>query len=147
MYIVRNECYIKCQSAPAAPTVNLTQPACGSATGTITVTAPTGTGMTYSINGSTYTNTSGIFTAVAVGTYNVTARNAAGCTSPGTSVTLNANPAAGSPDSQSDAAGMRISNRNYYCHCSNRNRNDLQHQRLNLYQYIGDLYRSCRWYL
>jgi hypothetical protein len=48
--------------------------------------------MTYSINGSTYTNTSGIFTSVAAGTYNVTARNASGCTSTGTSVTLNANP-------------------------------------------------------
>ena len=48
--------------------------------------------MTYSINGSTYTNTSGIFTAVAAGTYNVTAKNISGCTSPGTGVTLNANP-------------------------------------------------------
>ena len=83
--------------APAAPTVILTQPTCGSTTGTITVTAPTGTGMTYSINGSTYTNISGIFTAVAVGTYNVTAKNASGCTSPVTSVTLNANPAPVTP--------------------------------------------------
>ena len=78
--------------APATPTVTLTQPACGSATGTITVTAPTGAGMTYSINGSAYTNTSGIFTSVAAGTYNVTAKNAAGCISAATSVTLNANP-------------------------------------------------------
>ena len=83
--------------APAAPTVNLTQPACGSATGTITVTAPTGTGMTYSINGSTYTNTSGIFTGVAAGTYSATAKNSSGCTSQGTSVTLNANPAPVTP--------------------------------------------------
>jgi hypothetical protein len=35
------------------------------ATGTITVTAPTGTGITYSIDGATYTNTTGIFTNVA----------------------------------------------------------------------------------
>ena len=50
---------------PGTPTVSLTQPECGSTTGTITITAPTGTGMTYSINGSTYTNTSGIFPVVA----------------------------------------------------------------------------------
>ena len=93
----RDRRYLNANPAPAAPTVNLTQPACGSATGTITVTAPTGTGMTYSINGSTYTNTSGIFTGVAVGTYSVTARNSSGCTSPGTSVTLNANPAPAAP--------------------------------------------------
>ena len=41
-------------SPPAAPTVTLTQPTCILATGTITVTAPTGAGMTYSIDGLTY---------------------------------------------------------------------------------------------
>ena len=133
--------------APAAPTVNLTQPACGSSTGTITVTAPTGTGMTYSINGSTYTNTSGIFTGVATGTYSVTAKSSSGCTSPGTECYIKCQSSSGCPDSESDPAGMRISNRNNYHNCSNGNRNDLQHKRLNLYQYIGDLYGSCRWYL
>ena len=79
---------------PAAPTASATlQPTCAVATGTITVTAPTGTGMTYSIDGSTYTNTTGIFTLVAVGNYTVTARNSDGCTSTGTSVTINAQPA------------------------------------------------------
>ena len=100
--------------APAAPTISLTQPACGANTGTITVTAPTGTGMTYSINGSTYTNTTGIFTAVATGTYNVTARNASGCTSAGTSCYLKCQSGTGCPDSQSDPTRMRIINRNYY---------------------------------
>ena len=84
MYFPGTSVTLNANPSPAAPTVNLTQPACGSTTGTITVTAPTGTGMTYSINGSTYTNTSGIFTAVAAGTYNVTAKNASGCTSSGT---------------------------------------------------------------
>jgi hypothetical protein len=45
------------------------QPTCAVATGTITVTALTGTGITYSIDGATYTNTTGIFTNVAAATF------------------------------------------------------------------------------
>ncbi|NDP27593.1 MAG: VWA domain-containing protein, partial [Flavobacterium sp.] len=79
---------------PAVPTSAATlQPTCTVATGTITVTAPTGTGMTYSIDGSSYTNTSGIFTAVPAGTYSVTAKSAAGCISSPSSITINAQPA------------------------------------------------------
>jgi len=77
---------------PTTPIVSLTQPTCAVETGTITVTAPTGTGMTYSINGSTYTNTTGIFTTVAAATYSVTAKSAAGCISSPTSVTINVQP-------------------------------------------------------
>jgi hypothetical protein len=77
---------------PSTPTVTLTQPTCSLATGTITVNSPLGTGLTYSINGSTYTNTTGIFTAVAPGNYNVTAKSAAGCLSAVTSVTINPQP-------------------------------------------------------
>jgi len=77
----------------SAPTASATlNPTCTVATGTITVTAPTGTGMTYSIDGSTYANTTGIFTIVPAGTYSVTAMNASGCISTGTSVTVNAQP-------------------------------------------------------
>jgi hypothetical protein len=77
----------------AAPTVTLTQPTtCTTPTGTITITAPSGTGMTYSIDGSTYTNTTGIFTPVPAGSYLVTAKNADGCISSGTSVMINAQP-------------------------------------------------------
>ncbi|MCX6257451.1 MAG: hypothetical protein NTW49_06085, partial [Bacteroidia bacterium] len=51
--------------APAAPTASATlQPTCNIPTGTITITAPTGAGITYSIDGSTYTNTTGVFTLV-----------------------------------------------------------------------------------
>jgi len=77
---------------PAAPTVSLIQPSCTLATGTITVSASTGAGLTYSINGSTYTNTTGIFTGVASGTYAVSVRNASGCLSPATSAMINAQP-------------------------------------------------------
>jgi hypothetical protein len=61
-------------ATPAAPTAAATlQPTCAVATGTITVTVWTGTGITYSIDGSTYTNTTGIFTNV-LATYSVTVK-------------------------------------------------------------------------
>jgi hypothetical protein len=57
---------------PAAPTAAATlQPTCAVATGTITVSARL-EGITYSIDGSTYTNTTGIFTNVAA--YSVTVK-------------------------------------------------------------------------
>ena len=77
---------------PPAPTVALTQPTCSTATGIITVTAPTGAGMSYSINGSDYSNTTGIFGSLASGIYSVTARNADGCISSAINVTINAQP-------------------------------------------------------
>jgi gliding motility-associated-like protein len=77
---------------PAQPTVTLIQPTCPVPSGTITVTAPTGTGMTYSIDGTTYTNTTGIFSGLAPGSYNVTAMDADGYVSPVTPETINAIP-------------------------------------------------------
>jgi hypothetical protein len=71
----------------AAPTVNSTPPSCGQM-GTITVTAPTETGMTYSIDGVNYSNTTGIFTNIGGGTHAITAKSAAGCLSPATVVTF-----------------------------------------------------------
>jgi hypothetical protein len=74
-------------SLPSSPTIGtVTQPTCAVATGTITVTSPTG--MSYSMDGSTYTNTSGIFTSVATGSYSVTAKNSSGCISTVTNVTI-----------------------------------------------------------
>src|SRR6185369_665956 len=81
-------------TAPAAPTVNTTDPAtCTDVTGTITVTAPLGAGLSYSIDGIDYTNTTGVFNGVAPGTYNVTVQNAAGCISSATTATINGAPA------------------------------------------------------
>lgn len=74
--------------ATSTPVVSITQPTCTVATGTITITSPTGTGMRYSINGITYTNTTGVFTSVTSGTYSVTAKNSSGCISPATSATV-----------------------------------------------------------
>ncbi|KQB41098.1 T9SS sorting signal type C domain-containing protein [Flavobacterium aquidurense] len=74
-----------------APTVSTTQPTCTVNTATITITSPSpAPGITYSINGSTYTNTTGVFTGVAVGPYNVTTKNSSGCTSLATPVNINA---------------------------------------------------------
>jgi hypothetical protein len=84
---------------PVVPTITMTQPSCLTATGTITVTAPTG--MTYSIDGLTYTNTTGVFSGLATGNYNVTAKDADGYVSPRTSVTVNTQPTAPTPPTAS----------------------------------------------
>jgi hypothetical protein len=79
--------------SPAAPTASVTvQPSCTLATGTITIAAPTGLGLTYSLDGSTYTNTTGVFTGLSPGIYSVTVKNIAGCISSATSLTVNAQP-------------------------------------------------------
>jgi len=82
-------------SAPAAPTATLTQPTCTTPTGTITITSPVpAAGITYSIDGINYTNTTGIFSGLVPNTYNVTVKNASGCISAATSYTINAVPSA-----------------------------------------------------
>ncbi|HET9277504.1 MAG TPA: hypothetical protein VFN95_04945, partial [Flavitalea sp.] len=80
-------------AAPAAPTATLTQPTCTTPTGTITITSPApAAGITYSIDGINYTNTTGIFPGLAPNTYSVTVKNASGCISAATSYTINAVP-------------------------------------------------------
>lgn len=79
-------------STPSAPVASVTaQPTCTEATGTITVSSPT-TGLTFIINGVSYTNSNGIVSNIAQGTFNLTARNASGCTSAPTSITINPAP-------------------------------------------------------
>jgi 5-hydroxyisourate hydrolase-like protein (transthyretin family) len=74
------------------PSVIVTQPTCDVKTGTITVTTPgPAANIRYSINGTTYTNTTGVFAMLAPATYQVTVRNTTtGCTSLPTSVTITA---------------------------------------------------------
>src|SRR6185369_4678272 len=76
---------------PAAPAVTLVQPTCAVATGTITVTAPLGATLEYSINGTTY-QASPTFNLVAAGSYTVTARSTTDntCVSTGTPAVLTA---------------------------------------------------------
>ncbi len=78
---------------PAVPTATATQqPTCASPTGTITITAPTGANLQYSIGG-TY-QVSPVFTALAPNTYNVTVKDiVTGCISSALPLTINAVPA------------------------------------------------------
>ena len=76
-----------------APTASVTQqPTCVNNTGTITVTSPApGTGYTYSIDGVDFSNTSGTFTGLSSGVYNVqTKNNTSGCQSEVKTITINA---------------------------------------------------------
>jgi hypothetical protein len=86
-------------AALTAPTASVTaQPTCSVATGTITVTSPTpAAGTTYTVAGTApvvapQTNSTGIFSGLAPGTYSVMA-TVNGCNSPLTSMTVNAQPA------------------------------------------------------
>ena len=76
-----NNTTIKRCLLPVVPATNLIQPTCSVSTGTITITAPIGAGITYSIDGVTFTNITGIFSQVPAGTYTVTAKNQDGCIS------------------------------------------------------------------
>jgi len=58
---------------PGAPTANITQPTCTIPTGTITVTSSIA-GLAFSIDGIDYSNTTGVFTEVNPGSYNLTAK-------------------------------------------------------------------------
>jgi polyisoprenoid-binding protein YceI len=92
-------------AAPSAPTASASaQPTCSIATGTITVSSIL-TGLTFSIDGLTYTNTTGVFTGLSAGTYTVTAKNEAGCISQASSeITINAQPATPSAPTASATA-------------------------------------------
>lgn len=79
-------------ATPAVATVTVTQPTC-TTSGSIVVTAPTGAGLTYSINGTTF-QASTTFANVAPGTYTVTTQNADGCTSVTATITINPVPGA-----------------------------------------------------
>ena len=108
---------------PAAPTASANcQPTCAVPTGTITVTAPTGAGLTYSIDGTTYTNQR-TFTLVAPGTYDVTVKDAGGCISAATQVIVNGAPGApAAPTLLHTATNLCRTNRNNHCNCTNRER-------------------------
>ena len=82
-------------AAPATPTASITtQPNCTITTGTITVTAPVGVNIIYSIGG-TY-QTAGLFSSLTPGvTYSITAKdNLTGCISAALPLTISTIPAA-----------------------------------------------------
>jgi gliding motility-associated-like protein len=63
---------------PEVPVTTLVQPTCSSPTGSITVTAPVGSGYTYSIDGTNF-QSSATFTNLVVNSYTVTVKNTSGC--------------------------------------------------------------------
>ncbi len=74
-------------------TATPTQPTCLVVTGSIKINTPApAIGLTYSIDGTTYTNTTGVFNGLAPKTYSVTVKNAGGCISTATTITINAPP-------------------------------------------------------
>jgi len=88
-----NTILVTVSTPPTDPIVTPRQPTCSVATGAITITSPKSAGITYSIDGLKYTNTSGVFNLLAPGNYNVTAKNSNGCISVATLVTINVQPA------------------------------------------------------
>ncbi|NVN94050.1 MAG: hypothetical protein HXX18_02075 [Bacteroidetes bacterium] len=85
-------------STPVAPTASVTQPSCAVATGIVNVTTPLpGAGISYSITGTTpviaaVSNSTGVFSLLTTGIYNLTTTNATGCVSAATIITINVQP-------------------------------------------------------
>lgn len=83
-YLIKDSLHVKSISncGPiAAPILTVIQPTNAVVTGTISVTSPIETGMTYSFDGITYNNTSGVFTTLSPGVYTISAKNSSGCIS------------------------------------------------------------------
>lgn len=71
-------------SQPGAPAIPAQTAACGAGTGkaTVNVTSPTGTGLTFSLDGGLFQSSSS-FTGIANGSHSISVKNASGCTSTG----------------------------------------------------------------
>ena len=84
-------------SPPADPTAAVTtQPTCAVPTGTLTISAPTGSNLEYSVDGTNW-QASPVFTGLTPGTYTVEVTdNSTGCSNTGT-VTAIIDPVAGAP--------------------------------------------------
>jgi choice-of-anchor A domain-containing protein len=96
-YSVTNSCgtttktkSITVNEQPSLPAVTITQPTCNLPTGTIVISTPIGLNMTYSVDGVNY-QSSKTFSGLAVGSYQVTAKNMNGCLS-GTTISVISNP-------------------------------------------------------
>jgi gliding motility-associated-like protein len=82
-------------STPSAPTVVITQPTCTTPTGAITINGVPGE--TYSFDGGPFTNVLVYNGLIAASTHTLKSKNASGCISTTTSVTLNIQPLTPAP--------------------------------------------------
>ena len=78
-------------ATPSTPTTTLIQPTCSVSTGAINISSDL-TGLSFSIDGNNYTNTTGIFSRLSAGNYSLTAKNSSGCISSRVNLTINTQP-------------------------------------------------------
>ena len=76
---------------PEPPSASITQPTCENVNGTITVTSNI-SGLSFSLNGMTYSNINGIFNSLTPGNYSLSAKNNNGCISNAYPVIINPQP-------------------------------------------------------
>ena len=90
LILLLHQIIVTVNDLPTAVTATAnTQPTCSISSGSILVTAPLGTGYTYSADGITYSSTT-LFSGMPSGSYYVTAKNNAGCISAPATVVINA---------------------------------------------------------
>ncbi|HEY0768720.1 MAG TPA: hypothetical protein VGD31_00115, partial [Sphingobacteriaceae bacterium] len=78
---------------PQAPAYSIVHPDCDTATGAVTITAPTGAGYTYSMDGISF-NSTGTFSGLLPGNYSLYAKSAYGCVSVAAEFVVNSQPPA-----------------------------------------------------
>jgi chondroitin-sulfate-ABC endolyase/exolyase len=78
-------------SAPATPTLSVTQPTVSVATGSIAVTSSI-TDLSFGLDNTTFTNTTGLFDSLSQGNYSIYAKNSNGCISVPATATINPPP-------------------------------------------------------
>ncbi|MFM1915080.1 MAG: hypothetical protein RLZZ531_749, partial [Bacteroidota bacterium] len=91
-------------SSPLDAVGSVTQPTCGTPTGSINISSPTGANLQYASNGGTY-QTSAQFTSLNAGAYSITVKNTtSNCVSAAVNFTVNAVPSAPSTPTASVTA-------------------------------------------
>jgi len=125
MYLSGDHCNDQCPAAnPGSANSHINPTDLYVSHRTIIVTAPIGTGMTYSIGGAYQLSMT--FSALVPGPYTVTAMNSEGCISLGTSVTINTAPGApASANSHINPTDLYVSHRNDHRYGAHWHRYDL----------------------
>jgi hypothetical protein len=88
--ILANPCLLP-NGTPSAPSLEIIQPNCSKSTGSIKVGSAI-ENLTFSLDGNTFENTTGLFENLVSGNYNVYAKNTNGCISVATTAVINTQP-------------------------------------------------------